>query len=154
VASPQPPLPSLSTQADLEKAAQIITSNFERMQSYSKVIIGLGYGALLAIWSGTKQVLPERLLVTSGLLIVLSMLAYILFEVGQMIVYSWMSFRWSHSVNTKGLPMALADARKREEKVHAPLVRVWLITLVIAVLTGFGAAGILIYSFCRRLLLS
>jgi hypothetical protein len=48
--------------------------------------------------------------------------------------------------------VALAEAEKREDRWRAPQWLTWLITLVIAVLTGFGATGILIYAFCRRLL--
>jgi len=125
---------------------------FERMQSYSRVIIGLAYAGLLAIWSATKQVLPERLLVWSGLFIILSILAYVVFEVGQMIFYTWMSWKYSDDTQKRGLPVALSEFEKREKGYRASQFLVWLITLMIAALTGFGAAGILIYAFCRRLL--
>ena len=149
--SAQPSFPVLS-QSDFEKFCKMITSNFERMQSYSKVIITLGYGALLAIWSTTKPVLSERSLIWSGLLLVLSILAYVIFEVAQMIFYAWMSWKWADTTAKKGLLVALAEAEQREDRWRAPQWRSWFVTLVIAVLTGFGAAGILIYAFCRRLL--
>src|ERR1700681_1011306 len=104
--SAPPPVP-LSQSELLEKAGEHVTSTFERMQSYSRVIIGLAYAGLLAIWSATKQVLPERLLVWSGLLIVLSILAYVVFEIVQMLLYGWMSWRYADDVAKKGLAVAL-----------------------------------------------
>ncbi len=90
------PLTPSTPPPDCEKAAQLITSNFDKMQAYSKVIIGLGYGALLAIWSGTQRSLTQRSRIASGLLILISILAYILFEIGQML--------WFAGCTGSGLP--------------------------------------------------
>jgi hypothetical protein len=110
--SAQPPF-SPSAQLNLiERHDKLVKSNFERMQSYSKVIIGLAYAGLLAVWSSTKQVLPEWQLVASGLLIILSILAYVIFEVGQMIFYTWMSWRYSADVGKRGLAGALSRSMR------------------------------------------
>src|ERR1700730_12876635 len=147
----QPPFP-VRSQSDLEKHDDLVRSMFERMQSYSRVIIGLAYAGLLAIWSATKQVLPERLLVWSGLLIVLSILTYVVFEIVQMFLYNWMSWRYADEVAKKGLAVALYENRRREKRIRASHLLLWLITFVIAALAGCSATGILVYAFCRRLL--
>ena len=149
--SAQPPFP-LPSPSDLEKHDKRVLAIFEKMHSYSRVIIGLAYAGLLAIWSATKQVLPERLLVASGLLIVLSILAYVIFEVGQMIFYTWMWWRYGDTAGKRGLAVALPEVEKRENRYRAPQILAWLIMFVIAAIAGFGATGILIYAFCRRLL--
>jgi hypothetical protein len=150
--STQPPF-SPPSQSDLiERASKVVTSSYERMQSYSRVIIGLAYAGLLAVWSATKQVLPERLLVASGLLVIISILAYVVFEVGQMLFFTWMAWRYADAITKKGVALALSEVERREERTRAPLLLSWLIMFVIAAIAGFGAAGILIYAFCRRLL--
>jgi hypothetical protein len=106
----------------------------------------------LATWSATKQVLPERLLVWSGLFIILSILAYVVFEVGQMLFYAWMSWRYADTVAKKSLAVALYENKRREDRIRAPLLLCWLIMFVIAAIAGFGATGILVYAFCHRLL--
>jgi hypothetical protein len=152
MSSAQPPF-SASSQSDLlERVDKVVTAGYERMQSYSRVVIGLAYAGLLAVWSSTKQVLPERLLILSGLLIILSILAYVIFEVGQMLIYAWMGWRYAHTLAKKGVADALSEVEQREKRVRAPLLLSWLIMFALAAVAGFGAAGILVYAFCRRLL--
>ena len=64
------------SESDMDKLAKVVASSYERASSYSRVILGLGYVALLTIWSGTRQLMTERLAVIAALLIVVSILAY------------------------------------------------------------------------------
>ncbi len=84
-------------------------------------------------------------------LIILSILAYVVFEIVQMFLYSWMSWRYADEVAKKGLAVALYENRRREKRIRASHLLLWLITFVIAALAGFSATGILVYAFCRRL---
>ena len=150
--SAQQSISPLSQSELIERAGKVVASNFEKMQSYSRVIVSLAYAGLLAVWSATKQVLPERLLIASGLLVVCSILAYVVFEIGQMLFYTWMSWRYADEAQKKGLAVALAEVGRREQRSRAPLLLWWLIMFLVAAIAGFGATGILVYAFCGRLL--
>lgn len=143
--------PALGGPQDIQKVADMVSSTFEKANAYSKVIVGLGYGALLAIWSGTKQVLPQRLLIASGLLVMVSLVVYVLYEVGQMAVNTWGYAKWHSDVEAGGLSVALRRNGDRQKKLVRPLFKIWVVALIISLLTGLGAAGILAYAFCCRL---
>ncbi len=147
---PPPQVPA--TDADIEKIEKAISASYDKALAYSKVILGLGYAALLAIWSGTKQVMSEPLLIASALLIVMSILAYITFEIGSMVLNSWMHWKWYKAISHSGVRAAIQQNEDRQRRSYPLVMKVWLVTAIFAVLTGLGAAGILIYAFCRRLL--
>jgi hypothetical protein len=137
---------------DIENLSKIISSHFERLQSYSKVVIGLAYAALLAIWTGARQTLSQKQLVGSALLIVISIVLYVAFEIGQMLLYQWMHWKWTQAARVKLPRPALQEYIALEGRIQPRLYLSWYITFILCVITGFGAACILIYAFCHRLL--
>lgn len=144
-------LPYYQSEAEIERAGKIITDSFAKLESYAKVIVGLGYAALLAIWSATKQALSERSLILSGMLILISILVYVFWEVGQNFFLTLQSSKWNSSVQKEGLKVAISRAAEREKRYNPWLTRFWLAAFVISAVSGFGAAGILVYAFCLRL---
>lgn len=83
------------TNDQLDRLAKIIESAYDKASTCSKVILGLGYAALFAVWSGSKSDLSEHQRVLSALLATSSLVSYVLFEISQMIVVS--SLHWGFS---------------------------------------------------------
>jgi hypothetical protein len=142
----------LLSDADAEKLVKVIATGYEKANSYSRVIVGLGYAALLTVWSGTRQLMTERHLLASALLILVSLLAYVVFEICQMLFNSWASWRFSKDVAEKGVPFALSENAKTIIKWQPRIYLTWWVTFLIALPTGLTAAGILVESFLCRLL--
>jgi len=74
---------------EYEKQVQAALELMGRMQashaSYTNLIIVAGYAAFFTFWSTLKNDLPKWLYAVSGLLIVLSLLVFIAWEVTKMI---------------------------------------------------------------------
>ncbi len=126
------------SEADADKLAKVVASGYEKAASYSRVILGLGYAALLAIWSGTHQLMTERLAISSALLTVVSILAYIFFEISQMLFFTWVSYRFSRVAADKGLRVALTENEKTLMKWQPRIYIAWFVALLFALPTGLA----------------
>ena len=138
--------------SDADKLAKVITTGYEKAHSYSRVLVGLGYAALLTVWSGTRQVMSQRRMLASALLALVSILAYIFFEIFQMVFNAWTAWRFSRNAAAKGLQFALFEHEKTALQWQPRIYMAWLVALLIALPTGLSSAGVLLYSFVCRLL--
>lgn len=68
-------------QAFIEKQKEIVLSSYEQAKSYSNIIMMGGYAGLFAIWSFTKDDLAQWQTMLVGLLAVLSVFSFVLFEI-------------------------------------------------------------------------
>lgn len=133
----------------LKELAEFQASMLDKASTYTKVIMGLGYGGFFAAWSGSKAHLPPGLLLSSALFMTVSLLLYILFEVAQTMILSYLSINFAKTVNDPDADMygALIDFRKRASSLTNPLLTAWKVVFPLCVFTGLTGAGILIYSF-------
>jgi hypothetical protein len=138
----------------LKELEQFQAALFDKASTYTKVIIGLGYGGFFAAWSGTKQHLSPRLVVSSALLVTISLVLFIVYEIYQTTVISLLSIEFSKAVdhNPAELPTAMDTYRVKSRKLIRPMLAVWKYVFAATVATGLGAAGILIYAFIRSLI--
>lgn len=135
---------------------EVSSKVFERAVAYTNVIMVAGYAALFAIWAYTKDSLPKKAVICIATMILISLCAFIMFEVFKMITSSRQFF-----ANRK---IALSDlatdkffenlktVQKNEAKYLFWLMPIWYVTLVIAIVPAFGAAGLLLYNFMAILL--
>lgn len=153
-----PPVQPASAEQDLilSRLMRIQESLYDKGLTYSQVILGLGYAGLLAVWVGTKEYLEPRFVVWSALLVTISVLAYVLFEVTQMIYLTSLGLALNKSMSrSKGnYSHALDEYARSEQRMKGVLLLVWAVVLAIALPTGLGAAGVLVWAFVRRLLTS
>ena len=64
----------------VKKQKEVITASHEHAKQYSNIIILAGYAGLFAIWNFTKQSLENWQTLSVGLLTIISVLIYIIFE--------------------------------------------------------------------------
>ncbi|MGH9795591.1 MAG: hypothetical protein ACRD5G_12535, partial [Candidatus Acidiferrales bacterium] len=95
--------------------------------TYTKIIMGLGYGGFFAGWSGSKAYLPPKLLLASALLMTISLVLYILFEICQTTILSYLSIEFANATNKADAdPMkALAAFKKRASRLTSRLLTAW-----------------------------
>src|SRR5438067_6391791 len=56
--------------------------------SYTQILLGAGYAGFFAIWSGTREFIGPRTRVLTGLMISISLVVFIAFEVFRVFVHS------------------------------------------------------------------
>lgn len=123
---------------------------YDRASNYTKIIMGIGYGGLLTIWSGTKERLSDPLVLWSALLLLVSLLAYVIFEVIQTGILSFLSIKFAQ-LDGNNLFDSIQQYGREEKKWMKPVMRAWFFVFPFCVLTGLAAAGILTYGFIRTL---
>jgi hypothetical protein len=146
---PVPPAASI-----LKELADFQSAMYDKASTYTKVIMGLGYGGFFAAWSGTKAHLSPKLLVGSALLVTLSLVLYIVFEISQTMIASYLSIEFANTVNKPGADVsaALWAYKKKASRLTTPLLSVWKIVFPVSAVTGLAGAGTLIYAFVDSLL--
>ena len=137
----------------LRELADFQSTMFDKASTYTKLIMGLGYGGFFVVWSGTKPHLSPKLLVISALLVTVSLVLYIIFEVCQTMVVSYLSIEFTNTVNKPSADVAeaLRIYKNKASRFTTPLLLMWKIVFPVSVLMGLAGIGILIYAFVASL---
>lgn len=145
---------------DVERVKGVLletqTAAFNSAQAYTNVIIFGGYAALFGIWTLTKDFLSKDQAFLAGLLLGISVLTYVLYEIFCML------FRAKELWRVRGLLAAdltpadfLVAHQRLSRSVNFRLLWVvlpiWGVSFAVAVLTGIGAAIVLFTCFVRAL---
>lgn len=140
--TPAPGIQNLNDIVDLQ------SSMYDKAATYTKLIIGLGYGGFFAVWSGTKQHLSPMALVGSALLETVSLVLFIVFEIWQAMIMSYLSIQFTNTVkNHPDISAALQTHYRKAAKLIQPLFSAWKFVFPVSAVTGLAGAGILIYAF-------
>jgi len=132
---------------------EIIVSSYEQAKSYSNIIMFGGYAGLFAIWSFTKDDLEKWQSLTVGLLTAISILIFVLFE----LISTWLRGKQANSLmvqlkEAEELHKFPEEYGKSEQAMAAKHMKIWPYFFFGSVITGVGAAVILVYSFISGLL--
>ena len=74
----------------LESIAANHMKAFEYAKSYTNIVVALGYAGFFAVWNLTKEQLSDLIINISATLISISLLSFIIWEVGVMILRSFL----------------------------------------------------------------
>lgn len=142
----------------VETQTKIVTVSYDKAAAYTNIIIVAGYATFFGLWSLTKGYVSKPLALWAALLMSISVVAFVLFEVYKMF---WVGRAINEQVLTlgerikdKSPDVALAEFQKLQAEMNRMVrqqIPIWRITLLIAVPTGFGAIGVLGYSFINSL---
>jgi len=138
----------------LKELADFQSAMYDKASTYTKLIMGLGYGGFFAAWSGTRPHLSPKLLVSSALLMTMSLVLYIVFEICQTMIGSYLSIELANTVSKPAADVfeALRTYKTKASRLTTPLLTMWKIVFPVSVLTGLAGAGTLIYAFVATLL--
>ncbi len=145
---------NIDTLSIVKEVKELQSSLYDKASSYTKLVMALGYGGFFAAWSGTKPYLSPKLIVASALLMTISLVFFIAFEVVQAMVTSYLSIQFvSNSNNPDGKILETLQAHKsRQLKLTSILITVWKFVFPVSAITGLLGGGVLIYSFVASLL--
>jgi hypothetical protein len=145
--------------ADIADAQQKLTTvSYDKAAAYTTVIIFGGYAGFFAIWQLSKEYLSKGQTLWSSLLILISLLSFVLFEVLKMILVTRSVFA---KVAVLRRPEVQADPQRLlqelkalEESQHSGLrgfMVAWAVTVAISLGGALAGAGILGYAFIAGL---
>ena len=137
----------------IAKQKEVIVSSSEQAKSYSNIIMFGGYAGLFAIWNFTKDDLAKWQSLTVGLLTIISIFIFVIFE----LISTWLRGRQANTLmaqlrEAEGLHKWPEEYGKSEQEIMTKYMKAWPYFFFCSVIAGAGAAVILIYSFVSGLL--
>jgi hypothetical protein len=143
----------------IENQIKIFSALYDKAVAYTNIIILGGYASFFGLWSLTKSYLPPGLARLAALLMLLSVLTFVLFEVIKMVVTNRSLHRQSlilsdpKGINDPSILLRRLQEFSQAERIASiRFIRVWVVNVAIAVSTGLAAAGILLYCFVSGLI--
>ena len=138
----------------IQKQKEVIMTSSEQAKSYSNIIMMGGYAGLFAIWGFTKSNLEKWQSMSVGLLALLSVLIFVLFELYGLWFRSTQTFNLLRQLKkAERLDKFPADYGKQELKRSEMLAKLWPFFFFSAIATALLAALILAWSFISQLIL-
>lgn len=141
-----------------EAHQKLITISYDKAATYTTVIIFGGYAGFFAIWQITKDYLTKQQTLWSALLILVSLLLFVLFEVLKMVLVTKAFLSKAKILqkpevrtNPQRLLQALNELETVQQTILKGFIAIWAITVSICVGSAIGGAGILAYAFIRGL---
>jgi hypothetical protein len=143
----------------IENQIKIITASYDKATAYTNLIVVAGYAAFFGLWTLTKAYLTKPLAMWAALLMLSSAATFVFFEVYKMFFTSrsLVSKYIGLSDRIKGKPLGqvLTELQKIDSEAKAEALRflpAWRVSLLVAVITGLGGVGLLLYAFAHALL--
>jgi len=141
-----------------EAQHKLLTMSYDKAAAYTTVIVFGGYAGFFAIWQLSKDYLSKGQALWAALLILISLLAFVLFEVLKMVLVTKSVFARASVLRDPGVrsdPQRLLKAlNELEESHHAGVggfLIAWATTVFIAVAGALAGAGVLGYAFISGL---
>ena len=143
-------------QADaiIETQIKILTVTYDKAVAYTNLIVLAAYAGFFGLWQITKEYIPKNLALWSALLILISVVTFVAFEIITMVYVH-------HNVQTTVAALKDPEVRKNPQSVNNALIeislvhervtfhlmRVWAMALVLTISTGMAGSGLLAYAF-------
>ena len=138
---------------------KMLTVAYDKAASYTTVVIFGGYAGFFGLWQLVKEHLSTQQVLWSALLVLVSLVAFVLFEVVKLVFVSVSVFRQAAPLRDpriRGNPQHLLEAvekiQQAQSRVLWPLIVYWAVTVFIALAGALGGAGVLGYAFVCGLL--
>ena len=142
--------PGVLSPEHLKELREIQAQFFDKSANYTKLIFGLAYGGFFAFWAGTRQFLRPKEIVSSALLIAISLVLFLAFEIAQTGVVSYFGLKLS-AVSESDPVLALEHFRRSSQRLRWGVALAWMAVFPASVICGFTGAGILIRGWLHSL---
>ncbi|NTV05451.1 MAG: hypothetical protein HGA59_02950 [Chlorobiaceae bacterium] len=136
----------------LNAQKELAAHTFDKAQAYTNVVLLAGYAGFFAIWSFIRPDITNEQVFWSGLLIALSLTAYMLWEIYGSFYRSRSLLCLAKAVNNPDKFHELLEQHKLDEQARIIFLgQIWVVVFGFTVLTGFSAIGILLWAFVSTL---
>ena len=137
----------------IAKQKELVTSSYEQAKNYSNIIMLGGYAGLFAIWNFTKNDIEQWQSISVGLLAMISVLSFVLFEIYGIWLQATQTFNLiSQLQEAEKLNKFPEDYGKQGVKRAERLAKIWPYFFFVTLSSGILAGGLLIWSFAKKLI--
>lgn len=143
-----------TVQRDLLQAQkELLSEGFQRANAYTNLILGAGYAGFFAVWAFTRAELSTALIFWSAILVTISLLTFVSFEVFRTLYNGIAMLELSRAVEDEAnFAIHLAAWKRKQQTRNIWLGNIWLPAFTMSAVSGFGGALILGYAFIRGLI--
>lgn len=140
----------MSYDKQLQDYKAAMHENFRQAQSYSNVVIGIGYAGFFALWSMVRPDITVQAHAAAALLVGFSLVVFVAWEVYQMTTMALTSKRIEVRMqSSEGFMAAEIDAIGNGLQVR--LAKCWPVVLAFTVIPAGIGASLLLYGIGRKL---
>mgnify|MGYP001477421189 CR=1 FL=1 len=137
----------------VESQKKLVLSSYEQAKSYSNIIMMGGYAGIFAIWSFTKNDLEQWQSMTVGLLAILSVFSFVLFEIYGLWLRSTQTFALLDQLSKAEKLNKFPDNYAKEEMRRIEtMAKVWPYFFFFTLGTGVLAGLFLLWAFVSKLI--
>ncbi|MGD0283434.1 MAG: hypothetical protein ABSB95_13850 [Dissulfurispiraceae bacterium] len=138
----------------IDALTRVVSAAYDKSSNYTKLVIAIGYAAFFTVWEKTKYLLSDQQMLWAGLLITISCLFFILWEVIKMTVTGIHENRWYVSIaaSPQDFDKVFSVATKNAQRLNIKFIRFWYVALAVILLSGLSGVGILLYSFISQII--
>jgi hypothetical protein len=134
---------------------KVMSASYDKSVAYTNIFMVGGYASFFAVWSKVYDDFSKFYMGLAGVLMFISLLVFIVWELYKMIFYST-NLKELYRVLQETDPVKFNEKLKKrqieEKKRGLEQVRLWWLVLVVTILPALLAAGILICSFCKDII--
>ena len=141
----------VQTEQNVAVIKEIVSHTYSKANSYSNVIIAAGYVGFFTLWSSIKKDIPDWAVLTSGALILLSLMIFIGFELYKMISGAVHMRKITNKIQQPTMD-TLAEIQHIEQQANLWNARIWVFTVIPTVISGLLAGLVLLTSFLIKFL--
>lgn len=131
---------------------EFFTHAFSRSISYTQIIMAAGYAAFFTVWTSVKTDLTKTFIYSSGLLVTLSVLLFIMAEVHKMLSTGRHYRKIYKEIFSNPTPDLIEKIQKAEQTHENRMHKVWYCIFFPTLITGLSGGMILIVGFAQGLL--
>ena len=143
----------------IAKLNQLMSAAHEKSVAYTNLVTVAGYAGFFALWQLAKEYLDRKQVIWSALLMLVSIVVFVLFEIYKSY---YTSRRWlelsrilSNPENHNSINQLSSEIESYNLEGQRTDVRfgtTWQAVFIVTVMSGLCAYGILLYAFIRALL--
>jgi hypothetical protein len=126
---------------------EIVTHTYSRSAAYTNLILVAGYAAFFTIWKTMKPDLNKVLILSSGLLVLVSALLFVVSEVYGMFARTLHFRKLQKKLAQEPSPTFVQEVQTAEQEFEAKAFRIWLVVFIPTVLLGVSGGLLLAGAF-------
>jgi hypothetical protein len=136
----------------LEQQKQILAHLYQTAHGFTNLVIVAGYAGIFAVWQFVRDIIEKEAMIWTAVLITTSILLFAIYETYKMIAQAFFFQRLNRIIFSD---LAEEHRIKVWQQAFTERIseqsRIWLYFLLPIVITGYGAAGILLFTFLRMM---
>jgi len=129
---------------------RIMSASYDKSVAYTNLFMVGGYASFFVVWTKMYDQFPKFYMGLAGVLMFISLLEFIIWELYKMIFYST-NLRDLHKVIEEKDPKKFNDKLSKQQindkKRTLEQVKIWRLVLIVTIIPALGAAGIIICLF-------